>query len=1215
MQSFTGSKPCNRSWITRKLLFSGLIFFLSLLPLAAILSAATAAGTAWVPATNTPFLFTRFDAEFSTTTNKIYFLGGRLGDGNTDGSVWSYDPVTGVYADTGVDMPVPVSNYIIARLIDSVGTETFMIFGGRTQAAVTTNTVQGYIPATNTTIDLTATDPYPVVTAPGGVQVVNNIAYVFGGFDGVTMIAATNIFDINAPAGTRWTAGPPLSLARSYIATGVIDGVIYAAGGATFDGTNLFAQTIVEKLDTNIALTWDDAGVADMPIACDEMQGFAFDTDSPYDFAGKFVTGGCGQWPAEIAESMEYDAATNTWDQSFPNLNNARRNHAGAFIPISPGFEGVPGMWVWGGRQLADTTILPTPEYFSVGIKGTPPGCPASLATYTNNTPVPITDAGVTTSVITVAGALPYLWNVNLQTFIQHTFPGDLDITLQSPAGTVVTITTDNGGGSDNVFDGTIFKDYANPGGQVPYTNNNGLVTDQLYVNAVTATPLVPEEAMAAFIGENPNGDWLLTISDDTALEIGTLNAWSIQLVTLTGPPTAASSFVSNVTPVVIPDNTTVTSTINVSGLPTFITDINSTTFIQHTFPGDIDMTLQSPAGTVVTLTTDNGSNTANAFNGTFWDDNANPGGQVPYVNNNGLVTDQLYAVGVVATPLVPEEALGAFIGEDPNGTWTLTISDDAGGDTGSLDMWSLIITYGNCCNPITLSPPTLPGGTTGVAYSQTITASGGTAPYTFAVTNGALPTGLTLNATTGVISGTPTTTGPFPFDITATDANGCTGVQTYNIDIACPVITVNPAALPDGTVGVAYSQTVTGSGGTAPYTFAVTGSVLPPGLTLSTAGLISGTPTTSGSFDFDITATDNNGCTGVRTYTLDICPVITLDPPTLPDGTVGTPYSVTVGASGGAAPYTFAVTSGTFPSGLSLNPTTGEISGTPSLAGTFNFQITATDSNGCTGAHAYTLIVNCPGMTVDPATLPDGQQGVAYSQTVTANGGTAPYVFAVTAGALPAGLTLDPNTGVISGTPSAIETATFTITAVDSLDCSASTSYTVNIVTACLFCDEFDDATVNPAWTYNHITDWSESGTLLTANAPKKSFAIASVFVGCDICSITTTIATTDDLSKASFFGWYIDKKHNLEAMFKFKADRIVIKQRNGTTAGKQKVVFTLDPNTTYTVTMTNDGTNVVLNINGTDVATFTTVGPLPVGTIGYKVVGNTSFDYIHVN
>ncbi|HUM70085.1 MAG TPA: hypothetical protein PLK31_14720, partial [Chloroflexota bacterium] len=85
--------------------------------------------SAWQLAPNAPFAYTRFDAEYSPTTGKVYFLGGRLGSGDTDGSIWEFDPVTGVYADTGVDMPVPISNYQIVRLVESGGDEVLVTFG------------------------------------------------------------------------------------------------------------------------------------------------------------------------------------------------------------------------------------------------------------------------------------------------------------------------------------------------------------------------------------------------------------------------------------------------------------------------------------------------------------------------------------------------------------------------------------------------------------------------------------------------------------------------------------------------------------------------------------------------------------------------------------------------------------------------------------------------------------------------------------------------------------------------------------------------------------------------------------------------------------------------------------------------------------------------------------------------------------------------------
>ena len=279
-------------------------------------------------------------------------------------------------------------------------------------------------------------------------------------------------------------------------------------------------------------------------------------------------------------------------------------------------------------------------------------------------------------------------------------------------------------------------------------------------------------------------------------------------------------------------------------------------------------------------------------------------------------------------------------------------------------------------CPIITLDPTALPPGVVGTAYSETRTASGGTAPYAYAVSSGTLPPGLppfTLNPLTGAITGTPTTVGTFIFTITATDANGCSGSQLYSIVIAaaaippCPPITLSPLALPSGPLGAAYSQTVSASGGTPPYTFAVTAGSLPPGLpafTLISSGpssaLLSGTPNTAGISSFTITATDFNGCLGSLAYSILItpCPVITVSPPTLPSWVIGTPYSQTISASGGTWPYTYAVSSGALPPLLSLNPLTGAITGTPTTAGVFAFIITATDANGCTGLLGYTVTI-----------------------------------------------------------------------------------------------------------------------------------------------------------------------------------------------------------------------------------------------------------------
>ena len=197
-----------------------------------------------------------------------------------------------------------------------------------------------------------------------------------------------------------------------------------------------------------------------------------------------------------------------------------------------------------------------------------PPGCGTAVTTSQEATPTAIpTGPAVVPSTIEVAGAGAYLTDLDLITNITHTFAADLDITLRSPAGTVATITTDNGAGNDNVFAGTTFDDQANPAGQVPYATNNGLATDHAYVNNQVATPLVPEEALAAFSGENPNGTWTLTISDDLAGDGGTLQSWQLDIQSLSGAPEASPASYASSTPTAIPTGpAVVTSTIEVAG-------------------------------------------------------------------------------------------------------------------------------------------------------------------------------------------------------------------------------------------------------------------------------------------------------------------------------------------------------------------------------------------------------------------------------------------------------------------------------------------------------------------------------------------------------------------------------------------------------------------------------------------------------------------------
>lgn len=177
-----------------------------------------------------------------------------------------------------------------------------------------------------------------------------------------------------------------------------------------------------------------------------------------------------------------------------------------------------------------------------------------------------------------------------------------------------------------------------------------------------------------------------------------------------------------------------------------------------------------------------------------------------------------------------------------------------------------------------------------------------------------------------------------------------------------CPTIIIEPSALPAGQLGQPYSRQLTQTGGTGAITWSKASGELPNNVTLNAiSGLLDGTPTTGGTFNFQVKATDANGCIGTRAYSLVIgaCPAITILPGTLPTGTVGSPYNQTLTANGGTPPLTFRLGSGAqLPTGLSLLGG-NSISGTPTLAGSFNFSIIVTDANGCSGTQGYTLTIN----------------------------------------------------------------------------------------------------------------------------------------------------------------------------------------------------------------------------------------------------------------
>ncbi len=251
------------------------------------------------------------------------------------------------------------------------------------------------------------------------------------------------------------------------------------------------------------------------------------------------------------------------------------------------------------------------------------------------------------------------------------------------------------------------------------------------------------------------------------------------------------------------------------------------------------------------------------------------------------------------------------------------------------------------------------------------------------------------------------------------------------------------------------YSQTVGTSGGTSPLSFSLNSGGLPAGLNLSSAGVVSGTPTAGGSFSFTITATDSAGASASQAYTLTVnsngssLQITTSSP--LPNGTAGTAYSQTLAATGGTQPYTWSVISGALPSGISLNFSSGALTGAPASAGTFAFTAQVSDKNSLKASKPFAITVAGAATSLTITTnsvLINGLVGSPYSQTLTASGGTPPYSWSITSGALPGGVKVNSTTGLLNGTPDSVGAYAFTAHVTDSASATAQKQFVLTITT-----------------------------------------------------------------------------------------------------------------------------------------------------------------------
>ena len=288
-----------------------------------------------------------------------------------------------------------------------------------------------------------------------------------------------------------------------------------------------------------------------------------------------------------------------------------------------------------------------------------------------------------------------------------------------------------------------------------------------------------------------------------------------------------------------------------------------------------------------------------------------------------------------------------------------------------------------------------------------------------------------------GTIFGTPTTAGSYDFTVEANAGNNITAAKSFRITVISsdkkpespitPIITTDPL-LPSGTVDIFYTTQLSSSVSNASWD--ISSGNLPGGLSLSTAGVISGTPTVSGTFSFTVRAS-NGTASSTKNFSITVnSPTsISIMPQTLSSGIVGSEYTASLSAD--VSGVTWSVSSGdrsgSLPAGLTLNPSTGVISGTPTEQGTFTFIVFA-EKGSRFGLRRYTLKIARFAITTD--SLPSGSVGSPYSYHLQANGPVSRWSIDVNC---PDWLTLDRSTGAVYGTPTRAGDYTLTVRAENS--------------------------------------------------------------------------------------------------------------------------------------------------------------------------------------
>jgi uncharacterized protein (TIGR03437 family) len=434
--------------------------------------------------------------------------------------------------------------------------------------------------------------------------------------------------------------------------------------------------------------------------------------------------------------------------------------------------------------------------------------------------------------------------------------------------------------------------------------------------------------------------------------------------------------------------------------------------------------------------------------------------GEAVHITTTSLSSGQVgssYTDSINASGGIPGYTITKTSGSLPNGTslagngslsgtpteagtfpFTAKVTDSVG----ETDTQSLSLTIAP--PPLVLTTSSLPDGKEGDPYSTSLSADGGTPPFSWSVSGGSLPSGLSLSSG-GTISGTPTEDGPFSVTIKVDDSGSQSKTKTFNLDIDPPDLILTTSSLPDGKVGVPYSKSMSAEGGTPPYSWSVSGGTLPGGLSFSTAGTLSGTPSEFGAFNVTIKVDDAGVQSQSKSFSFDIAPPdLEFSTGSLPDGKVGDAYSAGLSGDGGTPPFTWSITDGSLPAGLNLS-SAGSIDGTPSEYGDFDVTVKVADSGSQNQTNTLSIHVEPSDLVFVTSSVADGQVGIDYAASFSASGGAPPYSWSVSGGSLPPGLNLSGD-GDLTGNPTQEGDYSFTVKVADDSSQEATRNFQIAI-------------------------------------------------------------------------------------------------------------------------------------------------------------------------